>query len=215
MVITQFAIVMAFGALVAVFGLALLYFRKEQAENRIKLFGQEFQISTPALVVFLVGCGVFILPLVIQMQNQTVFSFEWPWRHGGSSKSTISGPEQSMQVKKEHEPNDQITTANLITMGATISGIVDGKEDRDFFKFKTGQGPNTRVILRKVASSGFDASVTIYDNLENRVADGNTYGRPEDSISFVFRARPNSYYYAKVEALYSDGGPYELLIKEE
>jgi hypothetical protein len=31
-----------------------------------------------------------------------------------------------MQVKKEHEPNDQIAMANLITMGTTIGGIVDG-----------------------------------------------------------------------------------------
>ncbi len=212
--ITEIGLVMLFGAIVAAAGLALLFLRKEQAENVFKIAGQEFKISTPALAVLLVGVFVFILPSILQMQNQTVFSFQWPLRHGGS-EPTISGSEPMMPVKKEHEPNDQITTANLITMGTTISGIVDSTEDRDFFKFKTGQSPNTRVILRKTASGGFDASVTIYDNLENRVDDGSTYGRPEDSISFVFRARSNSYYYAKVEAFHSDGGPYELLIKEE
>jgi hypothetical protein len=213
--ITQIGLVMLFGALVAAAGLALLFLRKEQAENVFKIGGQEFKISTPALAVLLVGVFVFILPLILQMQNQTVISFQWPWP-GRGSEPTITGSGPTMPVKKEHEPNDQITTANLITMSTTISGMVDGKEDRDFFKFKTGQNPNTRVILRKTASGGFDASVIIYDNLENRVADGSTAGRQEDSISFVFRAHPNSYYYAKVEAAYgSDGGPYELLIKEE
>jgi len=77
--ISQLALFMAFGALVAVVGLALLYFRKEQAENRIKLFGQELQISTPASVVFLAACAIFILRSVIQMQSQNVLTLPLPW----------------------------------------------------------------------------------------------------------------------------------------
>jgi hypothetical protein len=121
MVITQFAIVMTFGALVAVAGLALLYFRKEQAENRIKLFGQEFQISTPALVVFLVGGGVFILPSVTQIPNQTVFTFQWPWRHSGPEPEP---PGPIPTNGEEHEPNDQITSPNSIAMGKTTKGVI-------------------------------------------------------------------------------------------
>jgi hypothetical protein len=210
MVITQFAIVMAFGALVAVAGLALLYFRKEQAENRIKLFGQEFQISTPALVVFLAGCGVFILPSVIQIQNPTVFSFQWPWSSDGREPSG-SFPTNS----EEHEPNDQITAANLITIGATIKGLIATDQDRDFFKFKTGQGLKTRVILRKTSTEGFLASVVVYNNVEQRIAYDSDHGSREDGVSFVFDSNSNSYYYVMVESYGSTRGTYELLAKEE
>src|SRR5262245_45216955 len=64
MTITQNAIIMVFGALIAIAGLVLLYLRSERGENKIKLFGQEFQVSAPALVVFLAGCAVFVTPLV-------------------------------------------------------------------------------------------------------------------------------------------------------
>src|SRR2546428_8502995 len=58
-------IVMSFGTVVALAGLWLLFLRKEGATNRIKLLGQEFELSTPALIVFLVGSGIFILPFVV------------------------------------------------------------------------------------------------------------------------------------------------------
>jgi hypothetical protein len=208
--ITQVAVVMLFGALMAVAGLALLYARREQAENRIRLFGQEFQISTPALVVFLAGCAIFILPSVMQIQNQTLLSFQWPWQSPGRE------PTRSVKTdKEEKEPNDQITTANIITEGTTIRGMIATKEDRDVFKFKTlGQGLNTRIILRKPLARGFGATLTVYDSVENRVASGTEFG--EDPVSLVFRSNPNSYYYVKVESYGDDpGGPYELLINEE
>jgi hypothetical protein len=67
--VTLQTMVMAFGAVIASAGLVLLFLRKEQAENKIKLLGQEFEISTPALVVFLAGCFVFVMPLVIPIEN--------------------------------------------------------------------------------------------------------------------------------------------------
>jgi hypothetical protein len=210
MVITQVAIVMAFGALVAVAGLALLYFRKEQAENRIRLFGQEFQISTPALVVFMVGCGVFILPSVIQMQNPTAFSFQWPWQ---PSEPQPPGP--VLTNSEEHEPNDQITAANLIPLGVTIKGLIATDQDRDFFKFKTGQGLKTRVILRKTSPEGFYASVVVYNNVEENVASGSDHGSREDGVSFAFDSNSNSYYYVMVESRNGTRGTYELVAKEE
>jgi hypothetical protein len=69
MIVTLQAFVMAFGALIASAGLVLLFLRKEQAQNKIKLLGQEFEISTPALVVFLAGCTVFVMPLVAPIKN--------------------------------------------------------------------------------------------------------------------------------------------------
>jgi hypothetical protein len=210
MVITQFALMMAFGALVAVAGLALLYFRKEQGENRIKLFGQEFQISTPALVVFLVGCGIFILPSVIQMQNQTVFNFQWPWPTPGPKPP---GPVPTNS--EEHEPNDQITAANLIPIGATIKGSIATDHDRDFFKFKTGQGLKTRVILRKTSPGGFLVSVFVYNDVEQRIAADSDHASYEDGVSLVFDNNSFSYYYLMVESRDGTRGTYELLTREE
>ena len=210
MVITQFAIVMTFGALVAVAGLALLYFRKEQAENRIKLFGQEFQISTPELVVFLVGCGVFILPSVTQIPNQTVFTFQWPWRPSGPEPEP---PGPILTNGEEHEPNDQITSPNSIAMGKTTKGVISTDQDRDFFKFKTGQGLKTRVILRKTSPGGFGARVVVYDSVENRVKEATSYR--EDAVSLIFESNPSAYYYVMVTGASGERGPYELLIREE
>ena|SRR5215468_6172133 len=179
MVITQIALLMAFGALVAVVALALLYFRKEQAENRIKLFGQEFQISTPALVVFLVGCAILILPSIMQMQSQTVFSFDWSWSHNGGKDGEPSGV--VITNGEEHEPNDRITEASVVKLGSLTKGTVRSDDDRDFFKFKAGQGLKTRIILRKIPTHGFWADVVVYNSVENRVA--GDYRTGEEAVS--------------------------------
>jgi hypothetical protein len=49
MVVTVQAIVMLFGALTAVVGVLLLFLRQEGGRNTIRIIGQEFEISTPAL----------------------------------------------------------------------------------------------------------------------------------------------------------------------
>jgi hypothetical protein len=60
---TQQIVTMVFGAAVAVAGIALMFFgRSESSRNHVKLLGMEFELSTPALAVFLVGSGLFVLP---------------------------------------------------------------------------------------------------------------------------------------------------------
>jgi hypothetical protein len=90
MIITLQAFVMAFGALIASAGLVLLFLRKEQAQNKIKLLGQEFEISTPALVVFLAGCTVFVMPLVVPIKNL-------------DKPVVIIGPQAREHLSEEHE----------------------------------------------------------------------------------------------------------------
>src|SRR5262249_8020080 len=72
MTVSLYALVMTFGALVAAAGLVLLFIRQEQGKNRIKILGQEFQISTPALVVFLAGFALVIMTPALQIKNQAV-----------------------------------------------------------------------------------------------------------------------------------------------
>jgi len=196
--ISLFAVVMTFGVLVAGCGLVLLFLRKEQGENKIKLFGQEFQISTPALVVFLAGCAVFVVPLVLPIQNSSVLCV-------GCSDGPHPTPNPQPDPKK----------ATPITPGTPIKGIIATDQDRYFYKFKTSaQDLRIRIIVRKIARGGFMANVVVYDNVENRVASSYTLG--EDPVSFAFDCNANSYYVVKVEGYSSgDRGPYELLVKAE
>jgi hypothetical protein len=210
--ITQYAMVMVFGALVAGAGLVLLVVRNEHAENKIKLFGQEFQISTPALVVFLVGCGIFITPVLAPTHDQLLFSVVFPWQK--ESTSQLLPGTKPVTGGEEQEPNDQITVPNLIQLGSTIRGVIATDQDRDFFKFKTSsQGFKTRVILRKTLPGGFNAQASVYDDAEKKIDRG--YALGEDAVSFNFESNANSYYYVMIESMDNSRGPYELLVKQE
>ncbi len=61
----QTSAVMIFGGLLAAAGVLLLVFTRTPGANRIKAFGVEFELSTPALVVFLAGCALVIAPFVV------------------------------------------------------------------------------------------------------------------------------------------------------
>jgi len=202
MEITLFAIVMAFGAMVAIAGLILLFVRKEQAENAITVFGWQFKISTPALVVFLAGAAIFILPLVLPIQNQPVINF-------GSSGQI------DPHIVNPSKRGKRITDANPIKMGMTVQGLIATDQDRDFYQFKTsGQELKVRVILRKPMPGGFYAIVNVYDSVEKLVTD--SYQLGESAVSFSFDSNANSTYYIMVEGGGSGSrGPYELLVKAE
>jgi hypothetical protein len=60
-------IAMAFGAAVAVSGVALmLRGHRDSGRNAIEIWGQKIEISTPALVVFLVGSAIFVGPFFFE-----------------------------------------------------------------------------------------------------------------------------------------------------
>lgn len=56
-------IIIGFGMLLALAGLFLFVFRQDQGSNRVKLLGFEFELSKPALVIFIGGCAVVIAAL--------------------------------------------------------------------------------------------------------------------------------------------------------
>src|SRR5262245_9934929 len=218
MLVTEHAIVIGFGALVAAVGIVLLYLRKEQARNRIRLFGQDLQISTPDLMVFLVGSAIFILPLVVPIKNDALVNIRLPWQPESIRSNTGPAPISG----DEKEPNDQITAANRITLDSEINGSIATAQDRDFFKFRTGgqepktpgQPPNKiRIILRKTSPGGFYATVAVSDETENRITEKSEH--VDTTISFVFDARPNSYYYLLVKPETTGSGGYQLVVKQE
>jgi hypothetical protein len=56
-------IVLIFGICVAVLGLSAFFFGKKEGANRIKFFGGEFESSSPAVLIFVIGCAVAVASL--------------------------------------------------------------------------------------------------------------------------------------------------------
>jgi hypothetical protein len=61
---TQYAF-MAFGALLALLGVFLFARSKAEGRNRISVLGFTAELSAPSLVVFVVGCLIFVSPFVL------------------------------------------------------------------------------------------------------------------------------------------------------
>lgn len=61
------AAVMAFGAALAVVGIILFANKRGHTEgtNKIKFAKFEFELSTPSLFIFLIGCGLFVFPFFV------------------------------------------------------------------------------------------------------------------------------------------------------
>ena len=211
MVVTIQAMVMLFGALIAAVGVLLLFLRQEAGRNTIKIVGQEFEISTPALVVFLCGCVIFVLPLLrpLEALNRPAFIFGSSAATGDRAFLSVSA---SVRVgEAEQEPNTQLTEANVMQFATRVQGTLD-EDDRDYFRFQT---PGTlkgkvRVILRKTRPGGFLASISAFDVSERSV--GSDTAVANDSATFAFEAKAVADYYVMVTG---NRGPYELEVRQE
>jgi hypothetical protein len=92
-----------------------------------------------------------------------------PPQSSGVSPSTQPPPESSVQAStEEKEPNDDMTTATVITEGTTIRGLIATNQDQDFFRLNSS-GYKTRVIVR-THSSSFLPTVFVYDDVEKQLA---------------------------------------------
>jgi hypothetical protein len=60
---------LVFGAFLAVAGLALLLREQKASGNKIKFLGQEFELSSTALVVVVMGCAIFALPFLTPLDD--------------------------------------------------------------------------------------------------------------------------------------------------
>jgi acyl carrier protein len=65
-------IVMAFGALLAITGVVVFVKMGVSGESSIKMFGFEFKLGGSALVIFVLGCLIFLAPLLnLKTREQT------------------------------------------------------------------------------------------------------------------------------------------------
>ena len=125
--------------------------------------------------------------------------------------SSPSRPPAPEEIGEESEPNNTASSANTILFGSRVQGVME-PEALDVFTFR-------RVILRKMSSRGFWASVAIYDKNEQLIKDGQAdTDRP---VSLVFDSTPNSTYLVSVKVgirslLHpEEGTSYELEIRAD
>jgi hypothetical protein len=156
MTVTLYAIVMAFGALVASIGLVLLFRKHEESQSRIRLFGQEFQFSAPGLVVTLAGCALVVLLPVLQVSDKPIFSI-------GSGSSAGIHSEGATDAKGPHH---SFSTAYTIKLGSSTKGAITIPTDRDFFKFQVPTSQSGVPKIRVIVEKRFWANVTVYDSNE-------------------------------------------------
>ena len=133
MIITQHAIVMVFGALLAIAGIVLLVIRNDQAQNRIKLFGQEFRnLHT--------GSGGLSRRLRrVHPSVGDAFKESTDLRHTAARTNKRAGaePRDGRHNGRRHEPNNEIGAANLISLNTTVKGAIAPGTDQDVFKIQT------------------------------------------------------------------------------
>jgi hypothetical protein len=210
-VVTVQAIVMLFGALTAAVGVLLLFLRQESGRNTIKIVGQEFEISTPALVVFLCGCVIFILPLLRPTEALTRPVFMFGSAAAGAEGGFLTALPNAPVSGEEKEPNTQITEANTMQFGTRLQGTLE-ENDRDYFRFQTPEAfkGSVRVILRKTRPGGFLGGFSVFDLTESRIGGDTELGN--DSATFAFEARATAGYYVMVTG---NSGPYELEVRQE
>jgi hypothetical protein len=131
-----------------------------------------------------------------------------------SSSPPPSTPGSSIQAATEDkEPNNDITTATVITEGTTVRGLLETDQDQDFFRLNPS-GYKTGVRLRASSSSSFVPFVVVYDHVEKMLGMyPATFIQP---ATLSFESIPGSTYYIAVRSPGSGHrGSYELEVRKE
>jgi hypothetical protein len=116
-------------------------------------------------------------------------------------------------VPEAKEPNNDMTTAPVITEGSTVRGSLATDQDQDLFKV-TPSGDKTRVLVRVHSPSHFMPLVTVYDQAEKMLAIYPASAFQPATLSF--ESVPGSTYYIVVRPPGSgQHGSYELEVRKE
>ena len=174
--------------------------------------------TIPGLLTAAAGVITAIAGLIVALHQAGI----WEKKDETKPSTVVSPPRTNnearkdqpppLPVREEKEPNDQITAANPILVGATIRGRIATDRDRDWFTFKapSKSAGKIRVILRKF----FEARVEVYDAAEHSIA---SQFQPGDTpVSFSFPSNPASDYFILVKSdEIGQRGEYELVVREE
>ena len=138
-------------------GLVLLFRGGARREEQVVEFlGWKFQFTSAGLVVFLIGALFSAVPLFVGVSPS-------PAPEHPPALAPQGGVRPPVRTQDgEVEPNDYVTEATAIQIGATYAGAID-KDDKDFFAFEVGPGAQApRLILRRVQGTG-GLRVSVFD----------------------------------------------------
>jgi hypothetical protein len=123
---------MVFGSVLAIVGIFLFafftWFKGEDSRpNRIQVLHIEFDISHPALVIFLVGCGLIVLPFLLPQPDLDPRVInpalgQTPVAVATLSPTATSMPDRSYTPTPSPEPQSGTVVAaqDVTTAGATV-----------------------------------------------------------------------------------------------
>jgi hypothetical protein len=150
----QVAVATVLGALLVVVGAWLLVMRRDASQNRAKFLGLEFELSTPALAVLLIGAGLLIGPAFAPHRpgGWPVLSMGATPSGGADTPGTGTLFRQQTVTTSELEPNNRPAEANVVAYGSTVSGALGNNNLSDYFSVATppDQTGQSRVIVRLI-----------------------------------------------------------------
>lgn len=214
---SQTVVVMAFGGILILLGIYLILVRQEPGRNRAKFLGVEFELSTPSLVVLVLGGLMLVIPAFVPHRPGGV---TWPpWGNGSVEKSRFDGLPWEREIGgKEVEPNDVPSQANRIMVGQLVRGVMDGIGQIDFFAVAVpadARGPH-RLVVRTISWRGATSlKAVVWNENEDQLARDSSM--PEQTISV--RLRPAGAYLVRLhlERLFGEDVErhYELQIRRD
>ena len=200
---TEKLAIMAFGALLAIAGLVMLFKGGKESRNVIKAFGAEFELSSSGIVVFLVGAALFVAPFFIA-QDRTVRTApavpDAGAKNGAPSAPAASTakPAPAAQTQTaEVEPNAAMSNATPVAIGSTIQGQLT-RGDVDWFSFRTSSHFKHDIRLRvEVASNEAQLTLRVYDADKKKEIDEFLAFQLAHELKFI--AAPDTTYFIEIE----------------
>lgn len=120
-------IAMAFGAAVAVSGLALMLLgHRDSGRNAIEIWGQKIELSTPALAVFLVGSAIFVMPFFLSREAPLSWSrTQWtaPKASAAPEDTPDSGDPRSLQPVFETNASGIVAELTDFSMAGELASL--------------------------------------------------------------------------------------------
>ncbi len=91
-------IVMGFGAVLVLVGIVLFIKGVKESESGVRMFNISFNITNPAILIFVIGCVIFMAPYVFQgMRESAKFDVD----KKATGEQTKLADEESKKAKKE------------------------------------------------------------------------------------------------------------------
>jgi hypothetical protein len=194
---TEKLAIMAFGALLAIAGLVMLFKGGKESRNVIKAFGAEFDLSSSGIVVFLVGAALFVAPFFIA-QNGAVQTTPPPPDAGAKNNApSVSDARAAQTQTAEVEPNSAMTNATPIAIRSTVQGQLT-RGDVDWFSFRTSSHFKHDIRLRvEVAGNEAQLTLRVYDADKKKEIDEFLAFQLAHELKFI--AAPDTTYFIEIE----------------